>query len=182
VHPRPEGSRRALLLAAPALLAWPLEGRAQAVDAPNFVAATLTLATSGQPKERALRSLSALGFQAVVYLAPFNVSSAVAAEPDILSAQGIEFVHIPIPFAAPTAAHVQAVFAALRRLEGRKVLVHCEINLRASTLVFLYRAIERKENPDDAYQAMRRIWSPHGAWRPLVVQELARGNVAFELY
>src|SRR3569832_2087848 len=115
-------NRRSILIALPAAFLLPAVTQAQTVDAPNFVPITPLLATSGQPSERALRTLSAQGFQAVIYLAPSTVPNAVANEGEILAGQGIEFVHIPIPFGEPGDADVQAVFAALHRLKDRKVL------------------------------------------------------------
>jgi protein tyrosine phosphatase (PTP) superfamily phosphohydrolase (DUF442 family) len=174
-------NRRMVLLAA-ATLVLPLGSRAQQVDIPNFIPITPLLFTSGQPSEEALRTLGARGFQAVVYLAPSDVPNAVRAEPELLSAQGVEFIQIPIPFGAPDDSHVQALFAALKRLQGRKVLVHCEINMRASTLVFLYRAIQLREDPAVAYEAVARVWSPRGPWKRLAVDQLAKNNIKFELY
>ena len=156
--------------------------QAQTVDAPNFIRVAPLLATSGQPSAEALGTLGAQGIQAVVYLAPSNVSSAVKEEPELLARQGVEFVHIPVPFGSPDDAQVQAVFAALKRLEGRSVLVHCEINMRASTLVFLYRTIQQQQDPSLAYEAVARVWSPRGVWRRLVVDELAKNHIAFEPY
>jgi len=155
---------------------------AQSIDAPNFTALSQNLATSGQPTAQALATLGAHGFQAVVYLAPSTVPNAVKDEGELLARQGIEFVHIPIPFEAPDESHLKALSAALNRLRERKVLVHCEINMRASTLVFLYRVVELKESPPDAYEAVARIWSPRGPWRRLMVEQLARHHIAFEPY
>lgn len=175
-------TRRTIVLAGSVLLMAPLAGRAETVDAPNFTPISAGLATSGQPTEAALRSLGRQGYQAVVYLAPSDVPNAVPGEAGIVAAQGLEFVHIPIPFGAPDESHVQALFAALDRLKGRKTLVHCEINMRASVMVFLYRAIRLREAPATAYEAVARVWSPRGAWRKLVVEQLAQHKVVFEPY
>lgn len=178
-------ARRTFTLAGAAILVAPLAGRAQpgeAVDAPNFTPISPRLATSGQPPEAALRRLAKQGYQAVVYLAPSDVPNAVPGEADIVKAQGMEFVHIPIPFGAPEESHVQALFAALDRLKDRKTLVHCEINMRASVMVFLYRTIRLGESPAGAYEPVARVWSPRGVWRRLLVEQLAKHKVAFEPY
>jgi len=175
-------TRRGAAVTLLATLLLPLGGLAQPIDAPNFIPISPLLATSGQPTEDALRALGTRGFRAVVYLAPGNVANAVHAEAELLAAQGIEFIPIPIPFGAPEHAHVQAVFAALNRLRDRKTLVHCEINMRASTLVFLYRAIELRDDPASAYQAVAQVWSPRGVWRRLVVDELAASDLQFDPY
>lgn len=155
---------------------------AQKVDAPNFIAIHPRLATSGQPTAHALTTLGSHGFQAVVYLAPSTVSNAVKNEPELLAEQNITFIHIPIPFGAPEASHVMALFDALDSLQDRKVLIHCEINMRASAMVFLYRVIQRKETPAVAYEAVARVWSPRGVWRSLITEQLALNHIPFELY
>lgn len=164
---------------APALPASAQQG-APGLDAPNPVPIRPDLWTSGQPTPAALRGLGALGIQAVVYLAPWSVPDAVADEPAILQAQGIAFVHLPIPFGAPTAAHREALTQALASLAGRRVLVHCQINLRASTMVFLHRVIAERAAPAAAWESVTRVWTPTGAWAALVREELRRHAIAFE--
>ena len=150
--------------------------------APNVVPISATLVTSGQPTAQALATLASQGFQAVIYLAPFTVSDAVKEEPLLVSKQGIEFIHIPIPFNKPDESHFLAVSSALERLQGRKVLVHCQVNMRASSMVFLHRVISGKEDPSRAYEAVAAVWSPQGPWRQLLAGQLAKHGIAFEPY
>lgn len=139
------------------------------------------LTTSGQPDADFLRQIGQLGVQAVISLVPVDAGDAVPEEAELVRAQGIEFLHLPIPFDRPTAADVQAVHAVLRRLEGRRVWIHCQINLRASSLVFLYRVLERHEDPVRAWIDVSRVWLPSGAWRRLIEQQLASHHIAFDL-
>lgn len=155
---------------------------AQPLAAPNVVPITPLLVTSGQPTPQALAALGELGFQAVLYLAPNTMPDTVKNEPELLAAQGIEFVHIPIPFNAPEESHAVAVSAALQRLQGRKVLVHCQVNMRASSMVFLHRVLHGKEDPARAYEAVARVWSPGGPWRALLVGQLAKHQIDFVPY
>jgi len=180
----PRMQRRRAITSALGLLVLSTATRAlaESIDAPNFTLLSPTLATSGQPTAEALATLGAHGFQAVVYLAPSTVANAVKEEPELLAPQGIEFVHVPVPFGAPDESHLDALSAALSRLRERKVLVHCEINMRASTLVFLYRVIHLKESPSLAYEAVARVWSPRGPWRRLVEDQLAKNRITFEPY
>jgi protein tyrosine phosphatase (PTP) superfamily phosphohydrolase (DUF442 family) len=176
--------RRQALISALAALLLPLTpaARAQSVEAPNFIAIGPNLATSGQPTAAALAALAAQGFQAVIYLAPSTVPNAVKEEAELLARHGIEFIQIPIPFGAPDESHFEALSAALSRLQERKVLVHCEANMRASTLVFLHRVIRLKEPPATAYEAVAQVWSPRGPWRRLVVEQLAKNQIPFAPY
>src|SRR5512139_806643 len=51
-------------------------------------------------------------------------------------------------------------------------IVGCQINLRASSMTFLYRAIVLREAPDEAWKAVEKIWSPVGPWKKLVEEQL----------
>jgi len=150
------------------------------LDAPNPDEVSPTLITAGQPSPKALAGLGASGVQAVIYLAPLSVPDAVRNEPELLKRQGIEFVHIPIPFNAPKEEHFAAVSEALVRLKEKKVLVHCQVNMRASTMVFLHRVITLKEEPARAYEAVTKVWSPDSAWRALIVEQLNQHKIAFQ--
>ena len=139
------------------------------------------LVTSGQPTRASLAMLKRFGFEAVIYLAPSTVPDAIADESKILSRQGIEFVHIPIPFSKPEQRHFLAVSDALTRLRGKKVLVHCQVNMRASSMVFLYRVITQGQDASKAYEQVSAVWSPQGSWRALLQAQLKQHGIAFEL-
>ncbi|TAG78371.1 MAG: hypothetical protein EAZ21_12840 [Betaproteobacteria bacterium] len=83
------------------------------------------------------------GVDAMIYLAPLSVPDAVKNETGLLATQGIEFVHIPKPFGAPTEAHFEQVSAAVSRLKNKRVLTDGQVNILASTIVFLYRVLRR---------------------------------------
>jgi protein tyrosine phosphatase (PTP) superfamily phosphohydrolase (DUF442 family) len=154
--------------------------RAQHVEAPNVVVIGQSLVTSGQPSATALAGIAQQGFKVVVYLVPSSVPDAVKNEPELLAKQGVEFIHIPIPFGSPTEAHFEAVSQVLQRLRNQKVLVHCQVNMRASTMVFLHRVIKENVNPAVAWEAVTRVWSPEGPWKHLVIAQLAKHGVKFD--
>jgi hypothetical protein len=62
------------------------------------------------------------------------------------------------------------------------VLVHCQINLRASSMVFLHRVIVGQEDPEQAYAAVAKVWSPDGPWRRFIVAMLRQQGLTFEPY
>ena len=156
--------------------------QSQSADAPNRVDITARLVTSGQPSAEVLAGLAAQGFEAVIYLAPPTVSDAVRDEALIVARQGLMFVNIPIKFDNPTEKDFEAFTSVLSALATRKVLVHCQINLRASSMVFLHRAITAKEDPRVAYDAVARVWSPDGAWKTLMRTLLRKNGVNFDPY
>lgn len=179
VHAHDRTRRLLLLLVAlaPSAKAFAAE---PAFDAPNVVPISPRLVTSGQPTASALSRLAAQGFGAVIYLAPPTVPDAVADEAEIVRKQGLQFINIPIRFANPTEADFDSFVAAMNELRDRKVLVHCQVNMRASTMTFLYRVIVDREQPEQAYESVARVWSPNGPWKALLVSELRKADIQFE--
>jgi len=147
---------------------------------PNLVALSEQLVTSGQPSADWLATLGAQGFDAVIYLAPPTVGDALREEPLIVARQGLVFINIPVRFDAPSARDFETFAAQLAALKGRKVLVHCQVNMRASTLSFLYRTVVEQAEPRQAYEQVARIWTPSGPWKALVQEQLRQHQINFE--
>ena len=173
--------KRVLAIATVGVMLATTRGLAHDPSSVNEVEISPRLVTSGQPNAEALGKLKAQGFQAVIYLAPPSVPDAVRDEQLIVTRQGITFVNIPVRFDDPTEADFETFAAVLGALGDRKVLVHCQVNMRASSMVFLYRAIRLKEEPRKAYEAVTRVWAPDGPWRRLIEQQLRKHRVSFEL-
>lgn len=151
------------------------------IQAPHVVIISEKLVTSGQPTRDALQQLAKGGFQAVIYLAPPTVTDAIAEEPQLVVQQGLSYVNIPVAWGHPTEANFQAFVKAMRSFEGKKVLVHCQANMRASTFTFLYRVIACRENPAQAYEAVRKVWVPKDQWRDFVNLQLQGAKIPFEV-
>jgi protein tyrosine phosphatase (PTP) superfamily phosphohydrolase (DUF442 family) len=153
----------------------------QGIKAPNVVAISETLVTAGQPTAEALAGLSKLGFKAVIYLAPPTVRDAIANEPEIIGQQGMAFVNIPIQWTNPTEADFRSFTETMKRFQGQKVLVHCQANMRASAMTFLYRVIVAKENPAQAYESVLKVWTPKDQWKELMNSQLQKANIPFAI-
>ena len=150
------------------------------IVAPNIVVISPTLVTAGQPPRESLQNLKAEGYTAVISLAPGDTPDAVKDEAAILKAQGIEYVHVPIPWQGPEAKHLEATAAAMSRLKGQKVLVHCQMNMRASAVTFLYRTVYAKEDPATAWADVKKLWTPKDQWASFIDEQLQAGGVAFK--
>lgn len=175
-------TRRSVGLALAAGLACRFGAAQEAFTAPNLVVISPLLTTAGQPSADALSRLGAAGYAGVVYLAPLTVPGAVRDEAAILGRQGLAFAHIPIEFNEPAERDFEAFAGALAALQGRRVLVHCQVNMRASSMVFLHRVLVGKERPELAYEAVTQVWSPNGTWKRFLVSMLTKHSVAFEPY
>jgi protein tyrosine phosphatase (PTP) superfamily phosphohydrolase (DUF442 family) len=163
------------LLAALALPALAHEG-----PVPNRVDISPALSTSGQPTRAFLETLRAQGFEVVVYLAPPTVGDAVAEEHKLVGRQGLVFVNIPMDFDRPAAADFTAFTRVMQAFADRKVLVHCQMNFRASSMVFLHRVITLKEPPERAWDSVQRAWIPNDTWKAYILATLKSAGVAYE--
>ena len=147
----------------------------------NEVRISPKLVTSGQPNAAELSTLKAKGFDAVINLSPPTVPDAVRDEEAIVTRQGVSYANIPVRGDSPTPADFARFVATMRVLEGRKVLVHCQHNMRASAFTFLYRAIVLKHDPREAYRDVSRIWTPYPSWKAMMEGELRKNGIAFEI-
>jgi protein tyrosine phosphatase (PTP) superfamily phosphohydrolase (DUF442 family) len=171
-----------LWLLLPALVLQVSFAQSAELSAPNVVEISPKLVTAGQPSAEALASLAAQGFEVDIYLAPPTVGDAVKDEAVIVGKQGMVFINIPINFKNPTEKDFEAFAGVMKGLDKRKVLVHCQVDLRASSMVFLYRVVVGKEDPHVAYKAVAQVWSPEGPWKRLIQELLKKNGVNFEPY
>ena len=73
-----------------------------------------SLGTSGQPTVDQLRSIAAAGFDTIVNLALHDDPRySLPDERGAVEALGLEYVHIPVTFAAPAQTDLLALFAAM---------------------------------------------------------------------
>ena len=97
------------------------------------------LTTSGQPTETQLQAIAALGADCVVNLGLHTHPKALPDERASVTALGMDYVHQPVEFSAPTVADLETFCDLMDRLEGRTVHVHCIANWRVSAFLYRYR-------------------------------------------
>jgi len=144
-----------------------------------FVAIDQDLDAAGQPVEAVLATLGSRGYGLVVNLAPPAVTPAREAE--ILAAAGVRYVNIPVDWRNPTAEDFAAFSRALAGADGARVLVHCQMNMRASVFTFLHRVTHDGADPAEAYKAVAAVWTPNGRWAELAREVLKTHAVDFDL-
>ena len=147
----------------------------------NYVAATERLHTAGQPDAATLATLGEQGFELVVNLAPPNNQGAVADEGKLVAEHGPTYVNIPVNLQKPTYEDFELFSAVMNGARDRKVLVHCQLNMRASAFTFLYRVIDEHVPPEEALKALRAVWIPKDQWATFTADELKRHNIDFQL-
>ena len=127
------------------------------------------LATSGQPTVEELAAVAREGTKVVINLALHDDPRySLPDEAGTVAALGMDYVHIPVKFDAPTERDLLAFFDAMDANRGRKMLVHCAANKRVTAFLGLYRVIRGNSDVDAAFAPMRQIWQANGAWAPFI--------------
>ncbi len=141
----------------------------------HYLPAGPTLATSGQPTEEQLKAIAANGYQVVINLALHtDPRYSLQDEAKSVQALGLEYVHIPVEFAAPTPDDLERFFAAMEIHKAKRIWVHCAANYRVTAFVGLHRYLREGHSEDDAFALMRDVWQPNEIWSDFLETQLRR--------
>ena len=104
----------------------------------NFRRVSDRVTTSGLVNAEQLATLGGEGYHAVINLLPDSYEHAVHDEATIVRDQGLDYVYIPVDFAAPTHDDFAAFSDAMDAHSDDQVHVHCAANFRVSAFYGLY--------------------------------------------
>jgi protein tyrosine phosphatase (PTP) superfamily phosphohydrolase (DUF442 family) len=141
-------------------------------DIQNFLAISEQLGTAGQPFREQFAALRETGYQVVINLAMPDSWDAVAGEPELCHALGLEHFHIPVVWEAPRPEDLRQFCDLMDALGAKKVFVHCARNMRVSAFVYLYRLLRRGEPPERCQQDLQKIWQPNETWQNFIDSQL----------
>ena len=130
--------------------------------------------TSGQLSKNDIARLQGLGIEAVINLAPPTSSNALAGEAELVAHEGLPYFQIPVAWENPLHEQLDLFFALLAALHGRKLWVHCAMNMRVSAFVYLYRRIILGEDEQAAAFPLRDVWQPDAVWQAFIDAALSR--------
>ena len=116
------------------------------------------ITTSGKLEAGDPARLAAIGVRHVVNLALAEHPEALADEAALMAAAGIGYTLIPVPFDAPTPAHVAALAEALAAHPG-PIHVHCIMNWRVTAFFYLIDCASGVPEPE-ARARMALVWNP----------------------
>ena len=142
----------------------------------NMLPLAEDLGTSGQPTSAQLGAIKAAGYEVVINLATGQTPRDLPNEADVVAAQGMEYVHIPVVWDNPTEADLARFFEAMDATQHKKRFVHCIANMRVSAFVFLYRVLRQGMPMDEARATMAKIWQPNPIWQQFITAALAHGQ------
>lgn len=154
---------------------------ASLTDVYNFLPIDTRWATAGQPTVEQFAALKAAGYEVIINLGMPDSPRAVHNEAEVVAAQGIAYVAIPVVWEAPTAADLAAFFAAMDANEAKKCFVHCIANMRVSAFTFLYRVTVLGVPVDEARKTLHQIWEPNPIWQHFIDEQLAQHAAGLSL-
>ncbi|MBA4043370.1 MAG: hypothetical protein C0471_02960 [Erythrobacter sp.] len=150
-----------------------MTARGDPADIRNWQRRADGITTSGKLEPHDPARLAAIGVRHVVNLALADHPEALADEAALLAAEGIAYTHIPVPFDAPTPAHVATLEQALAAHPGPHH-VHCIMNWRVTAFFYLIDRAGGVPEPE-ARARMAAVWNPledeaaPTAWRALLL-------------
>ena len=142
---------------------------ARASDIINFRKIDENLLTSGQPSEEELAALARDGIEVIINLALHDDPRySLDDEPGTVRSLGMQYIHIPVKFDAPTEADLLAFFKAFDAHKEQRVLVHCAANKRVTAFLGLYRVMREGWDEACAFAPMKTVWEPNENWAPFI--------------
>jgi protein tyrosine phosphatase (PTP) superfamily phosphohydrolase (DUF442 family) len=144
------------------------------VDVLNFLQISERVGTAGQPTADQFAEIKSAGYEVVVNLAMPDSTNALSNEAELVREQGMEYVHIPVVWEDPKDSDLERFFEVMDLHRERKVFVHCVLNWRVSSFVYLHRVIQQGVPKELAGQSLHRIWEPNPVWRCFIDRSLAR--------
>jgi protein tyrosine phosphatase (PTP) superfamily phosphohydrolase (DUF442 family) len=147
-------------------------------DIYNFLPLSGNLLTGGMPNEEQLADAARRGVELVINLAPHEVSNALPNETAIVTSLGLQYINIPVIWNTPNRDGLDRFMDVMDANQGRKILVHCQANFRATAFVALYRILRQGWNAEDAMQGMHQIWDTedYPIWKMFIQENLKRSR------
>ncbi|RZO77139.1 MAG: phosphatase [OM182 bacterium] len=142
----------------------------------NFRQYSATFASAGQPTADQLQAIADQGFERIVYIAFTNNTNALPDEDQIVKGLGMEYMQVPVDFSNPLPDDFYAFADSMQRNTGKKTLLHCQVNARATAFSFLYRVLYEDVPIAEAKEDMNTVWQPNEVWRDFIFEVMAQND------
>ncbi len=142
----------------------------------NYYPISPLIHTAGQPTAEQIALISQAGCQVVINLARSSSPDALPDEAVLVTALGMDYVAIPVVWEEPTLDDLARFFATMEANKERKVFVHCVVNYRVSSFIYLYRVLRLGADPHEAIWDLRAIWEPDETWSAFIAAATATYN------
>jgi len=146
----------------------------------NFVAVSERIHTSGQPSAAQLGALKDKGYTLVINLAPPETMGSISDEGMLVARTGISYLNIPVDWHSPRYEDFELFSNVLRQSGSMRVLVHCQVNKRASVFTFLFRVVHDGAAADRAWENVDAVWVPDEHWKDFARMVLKRHKIEYD--
>jgi len=143
----------------------------------NFRQYSERVASAGQPTREQFQTIAEQGFERIVYIAFTNNPNALPDADIVIKDLGMEYMQVPVDFSNPLPDEFYAFADSMERNRGKKTLVHCQVNARATAFSFLYRVIYDNTSVELAKADMNTVWQPNEVWRDFIFEVMDQNNV-----
>ncbi len=134
-------------------------------DITAYLSLPQEIATSGQPTVEQFADIQAAGYEVVVNLAMPTSENWLPNEAELVKAEGMDYVPLPVLWDYPALGDAEQFFELLMHHRDRKVWVHCALNMRVSAMMYLYHRLYCDMRDLEATQYLNKIWIPNGVWQ-----------------
>ncbi|MEI2691828.1 MAG: protein tyrosine phosphatase family protein [Anaerolineae bacterium] len=138
----------------------------------NYRPISPLILTAGQPTAEQIALLAQAGCDVVINLALPSSPNALADEAELVATQGMDYIAIPVVWEEPTLDDLARFFAAMKANQARRVFVHCVVNYRVASFIYLYRMLRLGAARDEAIRDLRAVWEPDETWSAFIAAAL----------
>jgi protein tyrosine phosphatase (PTP) superfamily phosphohydrolase (DUF442 family) len=143
----------------------------------NFYQIAENIGTAGQPAADQFSGIAKAGYSTVVNLAMHDSDNAIPEEGNIVTSLGMTYIHMPVPFDAPTVNHVRKFFGIMDALGNENVFVHCAVNARVSAFMHQYLTLRKGVASARASSPLLQKWLPEMDIRWRSIMELEASDI-----
>ena len=137
------------------------------MDILNYLVLNEQLITGGQPSQDSFKKLSKKGVIVVINLLPSH-QNPIDNEEFLVAENNMDYIHIPVDWVNPKETDFNSFVMAMKKHQGKKIFVHCAMNMRVSAFIYLYRVLHDNFHKEKAKESMEKIWKPSGAWKEFI--------------
>lgn len=130
------------------------------------------LATAGQP-EAGQFALLGEHFNTIINLARPDSPHALPDEATLAAQHGLTYIALPVDFKQPRQRDFERFCDAMQAEKDSGMLVHCALNWRVSSFVYLYRVLVEATPEKHARRDLHAVWQPDAVWTAFVEQMLS---------
>jgi len=138
----------------------------------NFFEISPLILTSGQPTRAQFPAIRDAACQVVINLALPTSTNAIPGEKELVESLGLTYIHIPVIWEDPKPSDLSTFFEVMEQHKDIKIYVHCALNWRVSSFMFLYRVLRLGMPEEQARWDLLTIWQPEEVWQKFISDSL----------